>query len=268
MALQNRITALLAGAAICIALIGCTHTTQTTSGREFLAYPPAQKQTQSAPARGIDAEVRAAAAVEPLLRFPARIGLARVAHRQYGGAELTGIPEAEVHAWQTVATSLGPKFGEFVPVSPLIAEMVDGEDAHRSNAGAVIRKIRLAAARQHLDTVIIYESDGTADTSSNPLSIGEWTLIGAFILPSQDVDARGVAQALMVDVRNGYPYGTAQAEASDSSVTVRVATGDAKRDMAESVRLAAVKNLGPEVEKMMRQLRTELAEKREAKRGR
>lgn len=268
MELRNRVAALLGSVALCAALLGCSATTQTTSGRDFLqSYAPPQKQ--AALKSGIDAEVRAAAAVEPILKFPARIGLARIGNAgNRWNAQLTGIPEREAAGWQAVANNLGPKFGEFVPVSPLIAEMMDGDEQHRSNANAVIRKVRLAAARQHLDAVIIYESDGTADASSNPLSIGEWTLIGLFMLPSQDVEARGVAQALMVDVRNGYPYGTAQAEANDSSVTVRVATGDAKRDMAESVRLAAVKNLTPEVEKMMRQLRTELAEKREVKRGR
>jgi len=263
---RNHIVRLLAGAAISLALLGCTHTTQTTSGRDYLlAYPPAPKQRVMA--TGIDAEVKAAAAVEPQLRFPARIGLARIGRQTWGGAALTGIPEHEAQAWQTVGTNLGPSFGQFVPVSPLIAEMMDGNEQDRSNPNAVIRKIRLAAARQHLDAVIIYESDGTADASSNPLSIGEWTLIGAFILPSQDVEARGVANALLVDVRNGYPYGTAQAEANDSSSTVRFATGDAKRNMAETVRLAAVENLGPEVEKMMRTLRAELAEKRAEKRA-
>jgi hypothetical protein len=263
MGLRNRAVALLAGTALLIGLAACSHTTQTTSGQQYLrdyAQPPGVKTAS------IDAEIKAAAAVEPTLRFPARIGLARIGGSGWG-AQLTGIPEREAAAWQAVAANLGPKFGEFVPVSPLVAEMFDteGRDARRSNANAIIRKIRLGAARQHLDAVIIYESDGTADASSNPLSIGEWTLIGLFMLPSQDVEARGVAQALMVDVRNGYPYGTAQAEATDSTVTVRVATGDAKRDMAEAVRLAAVKNLAPGIEKMMRQLRTELAEKREAK---
>jgi hypothetical protein len=215
----------------------------------------------------MSAEIRAAAAVEPLLRFPARIGLARIGVKKWGGAELTGIPAKEAAAWQKVAANLGPKFGEFVPVSPLVAELFDDRDG-RSAAREVVRKIQLASARQHLDAVIIYESDGTADSSDNPLSIGEWTLIGAFILPSQDVKARGVAQAMMIDVRNGYPYGTAQADAKDASITARFSTGDAERDLAESARLAAVENLAPEVEKMMRNLRMELAEKREKPRGR
>jgi hypothetical protein len=268
MGLRNRITILIASAAVAAALMGCSHTTQTTSGGDYLRTYVHETGSSAVP---MSAAIKEAAAVEPLLRFPARIGLARIGKAyNWGGAALTGIPEREAAGWQKVAANLGPKFGEFVPVSPLVAEMFDdrNRDQRGSDAREVVRKIQLASARQHLDAVIIYESEGTADSSGNPLSIGEWTLIGAFILPSQDVDARGIAQAMMIDVRNGYPYGTARAEATDSSVTVRFATGDSEKDLAESVRLAAVENLAPEVEKMIRDLRTELAEKREAKRGR
>jgi hypothetical protein len=267
MGLHDRVLPLLA-AGLAVALAACEHHTQTTSGREYLS---AYAREAGATGLPMNAHIREAAAVEPLLRFPARIGLARIGKStNSGGAALTGIPEREAAAWHKAAQSLGPKFGEFVPVSPLIAELFDDRDGERWrwSPREVVRKIQLAAARQHLDAVIIYESDGTADSSGNPLSIGEWTLIGAFILPSQDVEARGVAQAMMIDVRNGYPYGTASAEATDSSITVRFATRDAEQGLAESVRLAAVEKLAPEVEKMMRELRTELAEKRSARRER
>ena len=64
-----------------IALAGCSAYTQTTSGQDWLAaYPPGP------PAKGgdIDARVRAAAAVEPTLRFPARIGIARIGKQLLG----------------------------------------------------------------------------------------------------------------------------------------------------------------------------------------
>jgi hypothetical protein len=251
---------LLAGVAVCIALSACESTTQTTSGRDYLRT---YAQDAGPKAAKLDKGFVEAASVEPLLRFPARIGLARV---DRGG--LAGIPSEESAAWHRVATNLGPKFGEFVPVSPMIAELVAGQQTQWDGKSGTVRRIQLAAARQHLDAVIIYESEGTADSRDNPLSIGEWTLIGAFILPSQDVKARGVAQALMIDVRNTYPYGTASAEADDSTTTARFSRRQSERDLAETVRIAAVENLAPEVEKMMRNLRMELAEKREAKRGR
>ena len=257
-----KLSMLMSVAALCITLGACSTTTQTSSGREYLRSYAQDAGQKAVP---MDSEIKAAAAVEPLLRFPARIGLARIGNADRWSAQLTGIPPEEAAAWQAVAQRLGPKFGEFVPVSPLVAEMFDDRTADQRASGVyeVIRKIRLGAARQHLDAVIVYESEGTADSSGNPLSIGEWTLIGAFILPSQDVKARGVAQAMMIDVRNGYPYGTAQAESDDERLSARFSTGDAERGLAETVRLGAVKNLAPEVEKMIRDLRVELADVRD-----
>ncbi len=250
---------LLATTAICLALVACSQTTQTTSGRDYLRTYA--QQAGPKPAK-LDKGIVEAASVEPLLRFPARIGLARLDRNG-----LAGIPSEEAAA-QQVATNLGPKFGEFVPVSPMIAQMVAGVPNYWNGTSDTVRRIQLASARQRLDAVIIYESEGTADSRDNPLSIGEWTLIGAFILPSQDVKARGVAQALMIDVRNTYPYGTAQAEAYDQTSTARFSQNQSERELSETVRIAAVKNLAPEVEKMMRNLRMELAEKRERPRGR
>jgi hypothetical protein len=252
-----------------VALGACQTVSQSTSGQEYLERyqheMQAAGQVQQGHAYAMDAKIREAAAVEPLLHFPARIGIARVARGKYDwlGPQLTGIPEEEAQAWTEAATRLGPGFGEFVPISPLVAEMFSPEPAGRSPLRETIEKIRLGAARQHVDAVIIYESGGTADSKSNPLSLGEWTLIGAFILPSQNVKAQGVAQAMLIDVRNGYPYGTVQTSATDETLSARFSTNETERDLGESARLSAVAKLPVEVEQLLKKLRMELAEKRE-----
>ncbi len=76
------LAAVLAAASL---LAGCDASTQTTSGRDLTSSPP----IPSAPSAGsnagnIDARVRAVAAVEPLQRFPARIGIARVGKVEEG----------------------------------------------------------------------------------------------------------------------------------------------------------------------------------------
>lgn len=262
---------LLTASALCFALGACSTISQTTSGQDYLnRYAQDMREAGKVyPGRAVamDDQVRQAAAVEPLIHFPARIGIARIGHGTNGWAapDLTGIPEDEAKAWTDAAARLGPGFGEFVPISPLIAEMFAPQEPAnmRGSLRDTIEKIRLGAARQHVDAVIIYESGGTADSRSNPLSLGEWTLIGAFILPSQNVKAQGVAQAMLIDVRNGYPYGTVQTSADDETLTARFSTHDAERDLGEAVRLSAVNKLPGEVEQLMRKLRTELAEKRE-----
>jgi hypothetical protein len=122
----------------------------------------------------------------------------------------------------------------------------------------LIETIRLAAARQHLDAVLIYEVDATADSKNNPLSIADWTLIGAFVLPSQNVKAQGVAQAMLIDVRNGYPYGTIQAKADDKTIAARFANREAERDLSKRVEAAAVENLTHDARNLMRELKVKL----------
>jgi hypothetical protein len=196
-----------------------------------------------------EAKLRAAASVEPLLRFPARIGLARI---EQGGCRVALVPPPaeEGKAWLELADDLGPDYGEFVPISPLIAAMVAPSTTqscwNADSAHDIVGTVRLAAARQHIDVVMIYEVDATADSRKSPLSIANWTLIGAFVLPSQNVKAQGVAQAMLIDVRNGYPYGTIQATADDKTSATRFASWEAERDLAKRVEAAAVKNLARE----------------------
>jgi len=230
-------------------------TTQASSGRDWLAAHPPQSVNLNP--GDIDSAVREAAAVEPTLRFPARIGIARLDR-----ARLSAIPIDEGKAWTDTANRLGAGYGEFVPISPLIAAMLEpvrDPDARVDPVRGAVEDIRLAAARQHLDAVIIYEVDASADTRANPLSIAEWTLIGAFTLPTENVNAQGVAQAILLDVRNGYPYGTVQADADDKSATVRFETGDTSRALRDRVRADAVAKLAGETEAMMRKLQPELA---------
>lgn len=78
-------TALLLGLAF--AFVGCNSTTQTTSGRDYIS------KYEAAPTGGgqsIDAEIREIASVEPILRFPAKIGLAKIHNGQ-----IANLSEAE-----------------------------------------------------------------------------------------------------------------------------------------------------------------------------
>jgi len=236
-------------------LTACDHLTQTTSGNDWLAaHPP---QTVDMTPGNIDQAVRDAAAVEPLLRFPARIGIARL-----NGWQLSTIPPDEAKVWTDVAQHLGDKFGTFVPVSPFVVAMLEparNPQVITSEARQTIETIRIAAARQHLDAVLIYEADATTNTKSNSLSLAEWTLIGAFVVPTENVRADGTAQAILLDVRNAYPYGTVQTSADDTASTVRFERDEASVAVRGKVRLSVVAKLAAESEVMMRKLQPELA---------
>ena len=233
---------------------GCDTTTQTTSGADYLSKYPVAKALGTGTHSDVDAEVRDVAAVEPLLRFPARIGLVRVHN-----GEITNIPGQEGEAWQKTRDTLGDNFGDFVPISPLIADMVAPPTrGYKNSTHSIIRKIRLAAARQHLDAVLIYEVYSNSHSKSIATEVANWTIIGAYVIPSQHTKTVGYANALLLDVRNGYPYGTAAATAEKEHVAALVGSWGKKERLMEKNEIAANLNLIPEVEQMFDTLRKEL----------
>jgi hypothetical protein len=246
-----RIFAVLAAA---IMLTACASSVQTSSGAAWLNADP---DAISDDALG-DA-MRRAAGIEPTLRFPARIGLARIGPAR-GGPGLTMPSTAEVASWSNALRALGPEIGEFVPVSPLIAALVEDENLSpaRNPVQRTVDLIRVAAARQHLDAVLIYEVDATADAASTPLSLAEWTLIGAFILPTQHMKVQAIAQAMLVDVRSGYHYGTVHTSADDGSLITRFGAADTKERIVRRARDEAVAKLAEEARSMFSELQARL----------
>ena len=233
---------------------------QTTSGAVYL-----DKYDGFAPAAAYDKDVAAAASVEPLLRFPARIGIARIE----GG--LTPIPEAEAEAWHELGRRLGPNWGEFVPVSPLIARLAMTSAAEGRQSGGyaqllddVIRGLRMGAARQHLDAVLVYEVHARTDTKATPLALADLMIVGAYLVPSRAIEAKAFASALLVDVRNGYPYFVTDTIAKeDWKLRSAVGSDASQQPLAIDVKTEAVRELVPRVEKLAYDLRIRLAETRE-----
>lgn len=243
-------------------LAGCTDT-QTTSGTSYLArYHDTPVATGEKGKKSIDQRVREAAAVEPVLQFPARIGLARVED-----GCLTSIPVQEGEAWRKLRGKLGTGFGEFVPVSPLVAGMVAGDTCGlRGDTDHVINTIRLGAARQHLDAVLIYEVYSKETTSGNLLKVADLSLIGGYLLPSESHDVQGYANGLLIDVVQGYPYGTLQSTVEKDS---RVSSswgwgsdGDDARDFADRVKARAAAELSEDAYAMFVKLKEGLAGKK------
>ncbi len=245
-----------------LTLTACPHNVQTTSGKAYLAQYPTESNYQQASAdnsewRDIDAEVRAAAAVEPQLKFPARFGIAKIVN-----GDLAPMTQSELDLWGKARDSLGTQFGEFVPISPLIAEMVVGQTAPSTSKNRlhnVIRKIRLGAARQHLDAVLLYEVYGKSSRSSNFLSLMDLTIVGAYITPGQSLDAEGYAKALLLDVRNGYPYGTAEGVATQAGISTRVGSGARQRALYDATILEATERLIDSLQKMFWELKQQLS---------
>lgn len=258
-----RIISLLAGAAL-LAAAGCTTSVQTTSGADYLArYDASYEVAGAAGGSEVDAEVRRIAAVEPDIRFPARIGLARIE-----GGRLVAIPEREAEAWAALAEALDGAYGEFVPVSPLIAAMVSAAPAQahgRRNANETIAEIRRGAARQHLDYVLAYEVATAHSSRGSVLSAADLTVIGMFVLPGRSVQAEAAASGILIDVRNGYPYATLTAFADKRGLSRTINSWEVRQDMLKDTSAKAVLELAGEMRNALELLEAAAAEKAETR---
>lgn len=222
-------------------LSACSTTTQMTSGASYLA------RSNTASHSYLDREVRAIAAVEPDLHFPARIGLARIEN-----GKLTNAPAQEMVIWGDMAERLGAPYGEIIPVSPFIANMVRPSTKDRTNS--VVADIRRASARQHLDYVLTYEVTQRDSKNSNGLALADLTILGLYVLPSRSMNIDSSASAILLDVRNGYPYGTATAFANSKKKVTALGSSNRSRKARKANFIQAVENLSVDVETMMEQL--------------
>jgi hypothetical protein len=118
----------------------------------------------------IDPAVAEIAAVEGHLQFPARIGVVRMVSGRVQA--FTAAEGADLDTLFRRATG----FGTFQPLSPLVTRMV------AAGSEGPVDGVRRGAARQHLDYLIVFNLDPD----------------------------RNAGEVVFLDVRNGYPYATAQ----------------------------------------------------------
>ena len=214
----------------------CVHTTQLSSGTEYLATPGPSGVLD------VDADIARIAAVEPNLLFPARIGVVRIVNGDISA------PSPEEAALLADLALRHPELGAFVPISPLIAEMIaepgDGKTP-------VITEIRRTAARQHLDHVLIYEIGARSHERDTPFALADVTLIGGALLPTRQFKVAGVGQAILIDVRNGYPYGTASATEDLTGLGRSFGTQRREEALRDQAAAKVAKALIPEIEAML-----------------
>ena len=254
-------------------LFGACTEVQTTSGADYLAgYAPVESDAQPLTTRVVtqtrkgaevveyttdtlstDQLVRRAAAVEPLLKLPARIGLARIEN-----GRLTTIPDGESMLWHDLAKRHA-RLASFTMIDPFLADytlrtvLPQDKRTLRRDASSVITRIRLGAARQHADAVLIYEVGARRGIKGvdglRPISV-----LGAAPLPAQPIKREGIARAFLMDVRNGYPYGTASASADLGALQNSFWTDKPKDPLAIEAKTSIVRALAPNVEAMMERL--------------
>jgi hypothetical protein len=210
----------------CLAAAGCAaHYTTPGRGARLEAFSPAAE----APREQGDASVVSATATRPLAKFPTGIAVARL--------QAPGYRSETAQGWGT---------GRYSIVTTRDIESLD--DLARLErlpmvigVGPVNRlllpehletdlDLRQAAARMHADVLLVYTLDTrfVVEDKAKPL-----TVVTLGLSPNQHAKVVCTASALLMDTRNGYLYGVA--EATDrggqlaSAWTSKSAVDDARR---------------------------------------
>jgi hypothetical protein len=244
---------------------------QTSSGAEYLArYEPVETKPQPVVQRlavragsgteilettvqtvSTDDLIRHAANIEPLLRLPARIGLARIE-----AGQLTAIPAGESALWMALAERHAA-LGGFAAIDPFLADytlrtvLPQDQRARRRDASDIVTRIRLGAARQHMDAVLIYEVGSRQRRVKAIEGLAPIRVLGAAPLPAAPIEKEGVARAFLMDVRNGYPYGTASASIDLASLNRPFWSDKPKDTLGIEAKTRITGGLVTEVEKMV-----------------
>lgn len=243
---------LFASALAAVLLVSCSTIPkhQYTSGQDYLArYNKTAPIKYGSTTYDIDQEIREIAAIEPDLRFPARIGLARIER-----GRLVSLPLDETDHWQTLAEDLGREMGTFVPVSPFIAQSLQTPTNDPYHSESVINTIRKGAARQHIDYVLIYEVSHKSSTHKNALSFTDLSVLGLFVLPSRNIEVTSTASAILMDVRNGYPYLTATEFTEDASASTSAHKRRQSETLKDRSRIEVVQMLSDEIGETLKEL--------------
>ncbi len=116
-------------------------------------------------------------------------------------------------------------------------------DADLREGSTYLERVRVAAARERADAVLVIQSNSAAYSEFTPWAVLDLTLVGAMIFDAHRVHAATVMEGLLFDTRNEYLYLSASGEASMKDRTPAFMISQTERRLLERSRLAALRSL-------------------------
>lgn len=236
-----------------LAMLGVTACSQTLQAGTASEHRGASRvqALNAEPAEPVNfrSELRALSANAKPLVFPARMGLARI---ENGG--MTPLPEREAEIWRDTATDLGTDFGSFAALNTFTAAPEGGGD--------VMSRVRRAATQQGLDYVLVYSVEAGADNIGTAFSLLNLTIIGAYVVPTRDIEAQVTLSAAFVDVETGHIHATLVGHGKDGGVAPARRAKRQKTALIQEATDSAVAGLADEAAHTLRQLAEQQGAKR------
>lgn len=172
--------------------------------RERLAGEPAEVD---------DEAIREALALSPQLRFPFRMAVKVLAPEPPGYVDWSRHPALEWTGGDREALLAG--------LAPLVEEGIVSEVAFVSGVYPVaedLKSLRLAAAEQGADAILVVRGAAQVDRYVNPLAVLNLLIVPMYVVPASHRDALVMIEGGLWDVRNGYLYAGASAEGEGARV--------------------------------------------------
>jgi hypothetical protein len=174
-----------------------------------LGVTPEERRAQT------DATIQTALDKKPLAAFPTAIAVARVqapgytslTAQGYGAGRYSVVTTRDVE--RDDAADRLAKLPMVLGVAPVNRLLLDPD--LRSD-----RQLRGAAAQLHADVLLVYTLDTAFTDEDNAIPL---TLVTLGIAPTKRVRVTTTASAVLMDTRNGYVYGVAEATARDDAGT-------------------------------------------------
>ena len=235
----------IAGALVALSLGGCAMTGGTVVRTDELEQKLVPLFT--------DAEVAELEALRPQLPNPFRLGIAPplevtgvrdlpwATWQQWndGGARFgtwSEADEARLRAWSERCRDLG----WIDDVVFLPNALVAGADGTPDD---ILLRVRTAAARSHVDAVLVTQTIGAQTGSSNLLALLDLSIVGAFLFPGHDLRSQMVVEGLLVDTRNEYLYASARGTHASEGSSQASLIGERADALLAEARAAAIEEM-------------------------
>lgn len=186
-----------------------------------------------------DADIEKVLALKPQIRFPANVAVYLDSGR-FGEWRWDAQDKQALTDWGEALKHEGIAASFF-----LIPDLIVGEKQN-------LDSLRVAAARCGADVLLVIRGASQNNTYKNATAALNLTVVGGYVVPSTHCDSLFVMQGALIDVGNGFVYGSVETEGKGSIVRPKftleekVATDEARRQ--------ALKRFGPELIHRMRNL--------------
>ncbi|CAG1772221.1 hypothetical protein BAC3_02421 [uncultured bacterium] len=211
--------------------------------------------TYTTPGRGVNIQNLSAAdnsitdlmKVEPAASFPARIAVARVQSSGYRSMSNQCHGEGQFCVITTRDIESDTSF-ERLSKLPKVAGVAVMNRLLLPERLVSTFDLRKVAATLKTDLLLIY----TLDTAFNieHTDIGPLQVISLGLFPSENAVVTATASAIIIDVRTGFIYGTAESTAKEEQRATPWGSSEAVDDARKQAEKTAFNQLVPEIEKV------------------